>query len=128
MDCYTQKLFIWYHYPFVYEALYFLISANKTNKMTHHIDLIYAPPTQLNVGYTISKYLHGYKDYLENTSSLKNDYETLDDPYVLDKFMLVANHCFEFRIWSPEERHSKDSKNTPNDRYRPLLTPSKMKF
>ena len=49
-DCDTQKFIIRNHYPSGYEYLYFLIRDNHTNNLTHPIDIIAVPPTQLMVG------------------------------------------------------------------------------
>ena len=60
----TQKFITRNHYPYVYEAIYSLISANLPNNLTHTIDLIDAPPTQLKVGDPLYTYFHRYKDYI----------------------------------------------------------------
>ena len=78
-DCDTHNSIIRKHYPSVYEALYSLISSNRPNNLTHPTDPISTPPTQLKVGYTLSKYFHRYKDDPELKSYLNNDSATLDD-------------------------------------------------
>ena len=48
-DCDTQKFIICNHYPSGYEAHYYLIRDNYPNNLTHPIDLMSVPPTQLKV-------------------------------------------------------------------------------
>ena len=78
--------------------------------MTHPIDLIYATPTKLKVGYPLYYYFHRYKDCLELREYLNNDSYTLYDPFELYTFTLGANHCFEFSRRFHEEIHSTDNK------------------
>ena len=59
------------------------------------------------MGDTLSNYFHRYKYYLELIAYLKIYLSNLDDPYELDMFIIVANHCFKFRRRSDEERHPK---------------------
>ena len=63
-DCDNHKFIIRNHYPSGYEALYYLISSNHTNNLTHTIYLISAPPTQLKAGDPLSNNFHRCKYYL----------------------------------------------------------------
>ena len=109
-DCDTQNFIIRNHYPSGYEAIYSLISANNPNTLTHPVDIIAAHPTKLKVRDPLSKYFHRYKDYLELRAYLNNDSSNINDPDEFDTFMIGADHCFNFRILSHEDRHSRDKK------------------
>ena len=52
----TQKFIIRNHFPYGYEAIYYLIRANHPNNLNHPIDIISETPTKSMVRYTLSKY------------------------------------------------------------------------
>ena len=54
--CDTQTFIIQNHYPYGYEDLYFLIRIHHQNNLTHLIDIISVPLTQLKLVFSLSKY------------------------------------------------------------------------